>query len=276
MELYLRYAANTTSLPNHFFTKAYDCRILYILDGEGTIALRGKTYPLKANDLCYYPAGVRYLPTASRDLPLQFITLNFDFDRGYPRPFEYPSTVKEEAFLPQRARMTHKGEVPSLFKDCFVLPNAYGLRESFLEIEKEFNSSEYYGKEKAATRLQYLFYCLPTYRTDGNHELFSKTLQYIHANLYTLRSNGELGAAMNYHPYYLNKLFKERTGFSIHQYVLKLRLEKAVSLLQNTHHPIRDVAKACGFEDPRHFSSAFSKKYGYTPTQARKNGGILL
>ena len=136
--------------------------------------------------------------------------------------------------------------------------------------------SVYYGKEKAATRLQYLFYCLPTYRTDGNHELFSKTLQYIHANLYTLRSNGELGAAMNYHPYYLNKLFKERTGFSIHQYVLKLRLEKAVSLLQNTHHPIRDVAKACGFEDPRHFSSAFSKKYGYTPTQARKNGGILL
>lgn len=34
MDIFLRFAAETCHLPNPFFTKAYDARMLYILSGE--------------------------------------------------------------------------------------------------------------------------------------------------------------------------------------------------------------------------------------------------
>ncbi len=276
MELYLRYAANTSYLPNRFFTKAYDCRILFILEGTGEIKLGDETYELKKNVLCYYPAGTRYLPISSANDPLKFITLNFDFDKAYPHGFTIPSTVAEEKFCPENALVSHNGDVPELFKTYFVIQNAYNLRNIFLEIEQEYNGNERYGKEKAAAKLQYLCYCLPTYNIDINRELFNQILSFINDHLCTMQSNKELAQALNYHSYYLNKIFKEHTGMSIHQYLIKKRLEKAVQLLRNTNNSIAEIAKVCGFDNQRHFSSLFSKKLGCTPSQIRKSGSKLL
>lgn len=276
MELYLRYAANTTYLPNRFFTKAYDCRMLFILEGTGEIKLGDETYELKKNVLCYYPAGTRYLPISSADDTLKFITLNFDFDKTHPHSFTYPSTVAEEQFFSSKALMSHKKDVPDLFEAHFVIQNAHNLRNTFLEIEQDYNGNERYRKEKAAAKLQYLCYCLPTYDADSNRELFNKTLSFINDHLCTMKNNTELALALNYHPYYLNKIFKAQTGISIHQYVLKKRLEKAAQLLRNTDKSISEIAKDCGFDNQRHFSSLFSKKLGYTPSQTRKSGTKLL
>lgn len=276
MEIYLRYAANTTYMPNRFFTKAYDCRMLFILEGTGEIKLGDETYELKKNVLCYYPAGTRYLPISSDDDTLKFITLNFDFDKIHPCRFSIPSTVAEQQFCPENALMSHEKDVPELFKSYFVIQNAHNLRNTFLEIAQEFNENERYAKEKAAAKLQYLCYCLPTYNAGINRELFNKIHDFINDNLCTLQSNEELAQALNYHPYYLNKIFKLQTGISIHQYILKKRLEKALQLLCDTNKSISEIAKLCGFDDQRHFSSLFSKKLGCTPSQIRKSGTKLL
>ncbi len=276
MELYLRFASNTSYLPNRFFTKAYDCRMLFILEGTGEIKLGDETVELKKNMLCYYPAGTRYLPISSETDTLTFVTLNFDFEATYPHTFEFPSTVAEEEFCPAKALMTHNGNVPELFKSYFVIPNAYHLRNTFLEIEKDYNGNERYGKEMASAKLQYLCYCLPTYDADSNRELFNRILDFVNEHLCTMQSNEELAQTLNYHSYYLNKIFKEQTGISIHQYLIKKRLEKAVQLLCNTNNSIAEIAKACGFDNQRHFSSLFSKKLGCTPSQIRKSGSKLL
>ncbi len=272
----MRYAANTSYLPNRFFTKAYDCRMLFILEGTGEIKLGAETYELTKNVLCYYPAGTRYLPISSADDTLTFITLNFDFDKTHPHAFAIPSTVAEEEFSPERALMSHTENVPELFKRYFVLQNAYNLRNTFLEIEREFNGNERYGKEKAAAKLQYLCYDISAYNTDMNSHLFDKTLSFINDHFCTIHNNGELAQALNYHSYYLNKLFKAQTGVSIHQYILKKRLDKAVLLLYDTDENITEIAKRCGFDNQRHFSSLFSKKFGCTPSQMRKRGTKLL
>jgi len=276
MELYLRYAANTSYLPNRFFTKAYDCRILFILEGTGEIKLGDETYELKKNVLCYYPAGTRYLPISSANDPLKFITLNFDFDKAYPHGFAIPSTVAEEKFCPENALVSHMGSVPEIFKKYFVIQNAYNLRNAFLEIEQEFNGNERYGKEKAAAKLQYLCYDIPAYNTEINRQLFDKMLSFINDHLCTIRNNSEIAQALNYHSYYLNKIFKAQTGISIHQYIIKKRLEKAVQLLRDTNKSIDEIANLCGFVDQRHFSSLFTKKIGCTPSQTRKRRTKLL
>lgn len=65
---------------------------------------------------------------------------------------------------------------------------------------------------------------------------------------------------------YLRQIFKEVTGESFNEYLIRKRMEKAGELLQNTSMKISDIAESCGYENQRYFASSFKKFYGCTPT----------
>ena len=65
----------------------------------------------------------------------------------------------------------------------------------------------------------------------------------------------------------LQRLFAERFGISPKQYLLKLRMNRALELLSEGGHSVREVAFSCGFNDEKYFSRAFKKKYGYPPSK---------
>lgn len=64
----------------------------------------------------------------------------------------------------------------------------------------------------------------------------------------------------------LLRRLKSLTGLTIHQYVLEVKLQKARHLLENKTYPTSaEVAYACGFNSPGHFSRTFQKHYGKRP-----------
>ncbi len=67
----------------------------------------------------------------------------------------------------------------------------------------------------------------------------------------------------------LQRYFLRYLGVSPKQYLLRLRLGKAVDLLANDSKPIADVAEACGFSDEKYFSRIFKQTYGLSPSDAR-------
>lgn len=70
----------------------------------------------------------------------------------------------------------------------------------------------------------------------------------------------------------LQRRFQERVGVSPISYVLERRVEKAKRLLNTqSEMSIGDVARACGFEDARHFSAAFRKRMGTSPRSIRNS-----
>ncbi|MDD6656322.1 MAG: AraC family transcriptional regulator [Lachnospiraceae bacterium] len=69
---------------------------------------------------------------------------------------------------------------------------------------------------------------------------------------------------------YLTKLFKSKYGYSIYEYVLKLRMERARKLLSNEENKIIDIAERLGYTDNHYFSKAFRNYYGISPSQYRK------
>lgn len=69
----------------------------------------------------------------------------------------------------------------------------------------------------------------------------------------------------------LYRFFMSRFGISPMQYVIKLRLNKALKLLMEGELSIKDIALTCGFTDDKYFSRVFKSKYGYPPSQLRKN-----
>ncbi len=67
---------------------------------------------------------------------------------------------------------------------------------------------------------------------------------------------------------YLNRLFQKAMNISPMQYVIWLRLKKAVAIFTTTPGiSVKEVAQSCGYPDPYHFSKLFKKHVGVTPTQ---------
>ena len=68
---------------------------------------------------------------------------------------------------------------------------------------------------------------------------------------------------------YLRKLFKEDTGMTLNEYLTKLRMEKAHSLILETEDKLSDVAESVGYMDVSYFSNCFKKYYGTSPKSLR-------
>lgn len=67
-------------------------------------------------------------------------------------------------------------------------------------------------------------------------------------------------------------LFREHTGLTPHEYLVRLRIRKAEALLRSSATPVRAVAQAVGFADYIHFTSVFKRYTGCTASEIRLSG----
>lgn len=74
-------------------------------------------------------------------------------------------------------------------------------------------------------------------------------------------------------PCHLARVFRESTGTSIHQYLLRLRLGLALRRLLASEADLATIASDLGFSSHSHFSARFRALFGTTPTEIRRNGG---
>ena len=68
----------------------------------------------------------------------------------------------------------------------------------------------------------------------------------------------------------LQRAFAKYFGMSPKQYLIQLRMNRALELLTENELSVKEISFVCGFTDEKYFSRAFKKKYGYPPSQFRK------
>lgn len=95
-------------------------------------------------------------------------------------------------------------------------------------------------------------------------------LHYIHFHYQTDITLGQMASHFNFSSSYISRLFKDTTGVSFSQYVVKYRLKKAQKLLIDSDQLIADISDQIGFSEPTYFSRAFKKEFDMTPAQFRK------
>lgn len=105
----------------------------------------------------------------------------------------------------------------------------------------------------------------------GNKEkmLLTKIKQYIdehYAEEITLETVAAI-AFMN--PYYFSSFFKKHMKENFKQYVTELRMQEAMRLLTHTCMMIYEVAEKVGYNNARHFSDMFKKRYGKLPQEVK-------
>lgn len=71
------------------------------------------------------------------------------------------------------------------------------------------------------------------------------------------------------HPVYLSKIYKSETGESLGDYLIRIRMERALYLLKHTNKKIYEITAELGYQNPQYFSKMFKKHYGMTPNEYR-------
>ena len=70
------------------------------------------------------------------------------------------------------------------------------------------------------------------------------------------------------------RLFRQSTGSTPYQFLLKKRLDRARTLLEKTSLPIAELAMELGFGSQSHFTTIFRKRFSITPAAYRRESGF--
>ena len=101
-----------------------------------------------------------------------------------------------------------------------------------------------------------------------NQIRLQQAIDYIHDNLNGDLSMAQIASNVNVSPSYFASLFKSATGISLHQYVIKERVERAKLLLtKNTHLTLTNIASQVGFSSQSHLIYHCKRLTGMTPKQ---------
>ncbi|WP_207429753.1 chromate resistance protein ChrB domain-containing protein [Pedobacter sp. SYSU D00535] len=81
----------------------------------------------------------------------------------------------------------------------------------------------------------------------------------------------DISEELNVHPAYLSREFsKHFDNLSFGDYIRKLRIEKAIHLLESSQHSLSEIAYLTGFSDQSHFTRIFKKYTGQSPSFYKK------
>ena len=109
---------------------------------------------------------------------------------------------------------------------------------------------------------------VPT-RIGVRHPKLSSVIQMMENNIEEPKSPSILAKEVGMSTRQLERLFRRYLNRSPKRYYMELRLQKARNLLMQTDMSVINVALACGFASPSHFSKCYRAQYNTTPYRER-------
>lgn len=116
---------------------------------------------------------------------------------------------------------------------------------------------------------------IPT-RIGVRHPKLSRVIQMMEQNIEEPISPSLLAKEVGMSTRQLERLFRRYLSRSPKRYYMELRLQKARNLLMQTDMTVINVALACGFASPSHFSKCYRSHYDTTPYRERGSHAARL
>ncbi len=240
-----------------------------ILSGRGGYFVEGQTYDVEAGDIIVCNPGVHH-----RNIVLNKEEPTVEFFTGF-----YGYHFRN--MPPEAIQLRGGGHLLRLSADARreVMKHCYEMIA-----ENEARQLGKYFMLKA--RLMQILLLMvreiagePKPRQKGcNFESYNKSyavkriVNYLNENYEHKISLDQIAHNMYLSPVYISKIFKEETGESPINYLIKIRLEKAREILEHSEDgSIKNIATEVGYDDVYHFSKLFKKYYGISPQNYRRS-----
>lgn len=128
--------------------------------------------------------------------------------------------------------------------------------------------------ERNRTKVMSIFYNMLhnlSISADSGNSILLPAINYLENNYLSHElTNKMLADQCNISEVYFRQLFTGQYGISPRQYIIDIRINKAMQLLTDGVFKINTVSEKCGFSNPYHFSRLFKAKTGMTPTEYMK------
>ncbi len=80
----------------------------------------------------------------------------------------------------------------------------------------------------------------------------------------------DIASAVGMSPFHLCRVFKRATGFTLHRYQVSLRLRAALDRVADASADLGELAIRLGYSSHSHFTAAFRKEFGASPSEIRR------
>ncbi|MDQ0089493.1 two-component system response regulator YesN [Paenibacillus anaericanus] len=114
------------------------------------------------------------------------------------------------------------------------------------------------------------------YYATGGSQVIEVALQYIRTYYNTDLTLEKVASIVYLNPVYFSQVFKQKTGYGFKEYVIHLRMEQAKQLLLHPQLKLADISEKVGYQDVKHFTQVFRKKFNVTPTEYRQEHRIEI
>lgn len=228
--------------------------IEFVHGGRGKVSLNGVEAALKSGVFFLYGPGVEHHIATDPEKPLQKYFAGFDG--------------------PEAAALLEVYDLlPGMVSHCL---KADPIRRAFdTLIERGSRNSKYSRPICSATMHQILLMCREDAVDAGSTDTrafatFSRVKQCIEQRFLELNSLEAVANACDLDAPYLCRLFARFHGESPYQFLTRLRMQHAASLLLEGTASVKEVAVASGFPDPFHFSRVFKSVHRVPPSRFRE------
>jgi two-component system, response regulator YesN len=115
--------------------------------------------------------------------------------------------------------------------------------------------------------LKNLINYISSYKRSKNIDVVEKVKNYIENNYMNDISLDNLAKYVSMSSFYLSRIFSKVEDVNIKEYIIKIRMEKAKSMLTEGNKSVKQVAFDVGYVDQNYFSKAFKKYTNVSPKE---------
>ena len=242
-------------------------KIVFFLSGMGNYLVGGRSYALRPNDVVLVERGAIHKAEISPNVRYERVILYIS-----PEFLAAQSSVKSSLEYCFRASAQNRSYVirpdidlrDSMLKTLSALENAVkesGFGQDLLARSLLIQLLIEVGRGMDAEHYRYA-------AAENSGEKTAEILEYLHDHLTEEISIDHLADVFYLSKYHMMRLFRNRTGFTIHGYLTDKRLHYARELISQGETAL-EACYACGYRDYSAFSRAYKKRFQETPGRAR-------
>src|SRR5699024_7839256 len=233
------YSINRSNLHQYLF--------IYVKSGRMELQYKNKTFTIGAHMLFFLDCREHHIYRALEETEFSYIHFNGVASKEY---FEllYKS----------------KGIVFSLFDNLSISEYIDKILD-----DMKLNQLEEQETSILIHKILYELYIVSHQSYNLLDNAIKKVIIYIKNNYMKNINVENMAQYVHLSRYHFSRIFKKHTNLSPHQYLIKIRINEAKSLLYLTDDSITEIAMKCGFSSLPHFVSTFKKHSGFSAKEFR-------
>lgn len=244
-----------------------EVELVWVRDGAASVTVNNQDFFLSTGDLLLCQSGaVHYSNSPNTKNVLEFILFNPSLVQSRHTPL---SLTTQHITAKQLESKNMLSCVESLFSDVAFELNA---RQAFYEKVVQNTLKVFLYK---------LERCFPVKlkQYQNSHEnlpFISEALNYMKDHLADELTLNQVAASINIEAGYFSRIFKKYVGLNFVKYRNLLRLDEAITQIQETDKSISSIAFDCGFQNIRTLNRVFIQYTGKKPSDFRKDTDLVF